>query len=210
MKHATEKLLSICSGKISDSYADINLSFSDVVSVFNELHELLKIKNGFYGFESALHVYPSKSIGSEIGLIEWNKKNLWIDSYENLALDSVFFAEDLFGGQFCLKKDGIYSFDPETALSEKISDDLEGWCDAIIRDYDFMTGYTLSHAWQQKNGRLLPGHRLVPKKPFILGGEFDINNLYMEKSDYAMRMRASIALQLKNLKDGESVELKGI
>ncbi|WP_139366912.1 hypothetical protein [Pantoea ananatis] len=74
MKHATEKLLSICSGQISDSYADINLSFSDVVSVFNELHELLKIKNGFYGFESALHVYPSKSIGSEIGLIEWNKK----------------------------------------------------------------------------------------------------------------------------------------
>ncbi|GKW44305.1 hypothetical protein PEC301879_41630 [Pectobacterium carotovorum subsp. carotovorum] len=41
-----------------------------------------------------------------------------------------------------------------------------------------------------------------------MGGEFSIDNLVMEKSEEAMKIRANIALQIKDLKDGDAVELK--
>lgn len=203
----TEKLLSICSNSISSSTSEKDFSIFSHFSLIDELRDLLDHKNGFYGFESALHVLPFETKGSDIGLLEWNRKDLWIGSYEDLALDGVYFAEDIFGGQFCLSYDGIYTFDPETGNSEKISSNIEGWCNAILNDADFLTGYTLAHSWQKKYGVILSGHRLIPKIPFTLGGDFDLENLYMEKSHIAMRTRSNIAIQIRNSQDGESVKI---
>lgn len=207
MRVATEKLLSICGNAISSSKNSKDLSSLYNHALVSELMELLDSKNGFYGFESALHVYPFEQTGSEIGLVEWNKHNLWIAEYKGLASDGVYFAEDIFGGQFSIRNDGVYSFEPETGVNEKLTDCLDDWCKLILEDYDFLTGYSLSHAWQKKNGRIPTGYRLIPKIPFVTGGEYDVDNLYLEKSDIALRLRATIALQIKDLNDGERVKI---
>jgi hypothetical protein len=109
----------------------------------------LEKKSGFYAFESALHVLPAQSCGAEIGLVDWNSEKLWIGQYQGLAEGSLFFAEDLFGVQFCIRPDGIYQFDPETAQANKLATSLEGWADAILRNYSQLTGYPFAHLWQQ-------------------------------------------------------------
>lgn len=208
MRIAKDKLLSISSEPISTNLSVKDFSCFHQFPLMEELNTLLEKKNGFYSFESALHLYPFETVGDNIGLLDWNEHALWISAYEGLASDGVYFAEDLFGSQFCIKHDGIYLFDPEVATSEKIAGSINEWCDAILKDYDFLTGYSLAHAWQKNNGKISIGYRLIPKIPFVLGGKFDIDNLYMEKSHIALKARANIALKIKNLPDGSSVDIK--
>src|SRR5881394_4570455 len=65
----------------------------------------LRQKNGFYAFESALHVFP---IGSKEGVMDletWNLPDTWRNTYGGLADGYLFFGEDTFGNQFCLTQD---------------------------------------------------------------------------------------------------------
>lgn len=172
------------------------------------LLELLRCRNGFYAFESALHVFPARSHSGEIGLMEWNASELWAREYQGLAADCFFFAQDIFGGQFCLKTDGVYTFDPETGQVTFLAEDLEHWANAILTDYEVLTGYPLAHEWQSVNGRLPAGSRLVPKVPFVLGGEFSVSNLYLLDARESMRMRAGLAIQIRDLPDGSQIQWK--
>lgn len=63
------------------------------------------------------------------------------------------------------------------------------------------------HKWQATNGRVLEGQRLAPAIPFILGGEFSVDNLRAQQSVTAMRYRGSIAVQIRDLPDGGTVKL---
>jgi hypothetical protein len=112
------------------------------------------------------------------------------------------------GFKFCLKADGVYQFDPETGHVDKLAHNFEGWADAILRNYRLLTGHPLAHEWQQLNGKIASGVRLVPKQLFVFGGAFSIQNLYALDAVSAMRMRASIAVQIKELPDGTKIRLK--
>src|SRR5579864_6158685 len=72
-----------------------------VLSRFGEIGasigSVLRQKNGFFCFESALRFFPSETSGASWGITDWNKHNLWKADYNGRA-DNVFcFAEDLFG-----------------------------------------------------------------------------------------------------------------
>lgn len=203
-----EKLLSICSDDISLCKGNKLPSVYHNYPLVHDLINLLNKRNGFYGFESALHVFPFETVGDEIGLIDWNENSLWIDCYDNLAHNAIFFAEDLFGGQFCIKENGIYAFDPETGSFDYLAQDIDEWCKTILEDYDVLTGYPLANAWQKRHGSIPVGHRLVPKMPFVAGGEYESDNLYLEKSTVAMKARAHIALQIRDIPDGSNIQLK--
>ncbi len=170
-----------------------------------ELARLLGKRNGFFALESALHVFP---VGSEVvgvSLGDWNAKELWRSMYEGITDGLTFFAEDVFGHQFAIGSGGVYRFDPETGERERIATDLEEWASIILGDYKVETGYPLAHEWQLRNGPLPAGKRLVPKLPFVLGGEFSVDNLHAQDAVEAMRYRASIATQLRGLPDGATV-----
>jgi len=104
-----------------------------------ELKGLLSKKNGFYTFESSLHVFPSGGT-THVTLERWNSADLWRADYGDLANGLFFFAEDAFGGQFAISDDGIYSFDPETGKRDRIAPDVEGWVDCILVDFNYLTG----------------------------------------------------------------------
>jgi hypothetical protein len=169
---------------------------------------MLQKKNGFYTFESALHVFPYTG-NPETGLEAWNADSLWRNGYEDLAEGLLFFAEDILQDQFCLslKQSGVHRFYAETGQTEAIAKSLEEWAGVILSGYRNETGWPFIHDWQEKNGPLPHGKRLMPKTPFFLGGEYQIGNLWAGNALDGMRLKADLAMQTRDVSDGAPVRL---
>jgi hypothetical protein len=116
----------------------------DAAFVGEGVAELLRLRNGFYAFESALHVFPSGWAGDELSVEEWNSLTLWRDAYSGMADGLMFFAEDVFGTQFAVRGDEVVSFDPETAAVDPLAESIEGWASLVLDDYKVLTGYRLA------------------------------------------------------------------
>lgn len=176
-----------------------------------ELAEVLQISNGLLAFESALELFADAESADahSHSLAEWNEPATWRSDYGDLITkDVLFFGQDVFGGQFALDSESIYSFDPETAEFEAIAGSLEQFAGLLLRDYEFLTGYPLAHEWQTTHGPLKPGERLIPKIPFVLGGEYELSNLYCGPILPAMKFRASLARQIRDLPDGTPISIQ--
>ena len=174
-----------------------------------ELFDMLQRKNGFYAFESALHVFPLAG-DSRIGLEEWNSISLWRDAYEDLTEGLLFFAEDILQDQFCLslKQEGVLLFYAETGQTAVMADSVEQWANLIVSNYKRETGWPFVEQWRSKNGPLSLGKRLQPKTPFFLGGEYNASNLWAGDPILGMRFKGDLAIQTRHLPEGASVELK--
>jgi hypothetical protein len=169
---------------------------------------LLQLANWFYAFESALHVFADAGAAPELGLIEWNDRSLWISGYSGMADGALFFAEDIFGIQFCLRGGVVSTFDPETGAFDTMASSIEDWAHNILGDPGLLTGHSLAHQWQAAHGALKPGRRLIPKRPFVMGGEYAIDNLYEADAVKGMLYRGSVAVQIRDLPDGTPITLK--
>lgn len=174
-------------------------------AIGEELISFLEQKNGAYLFESSLHIFPAQTSPLSVGIDEWNSDEGWRQEYGDLAAGYLFFAEDLFGVQFCIKSDSVWSFDPETGDAQFIGKSLDDWAGEVLRDFRVLTGHPLAQAWQRKNGPLPVGYRLVPKVPFVCGGAFDLSNLILMDADRGMRLRGQLASQIKDLPDGAKI-----
>ena len=202
-----EKLISISSNSFNQGQVNLATDFSAIAGNLGNDHALfLSKKNGFYAFESALRVFPSGASEFSFSIEEWNSEGLWRKEYAGLADGCLFFAEDIFGGQFCIKNNVIHSFDPETGGLEEVADSFEGWVEELLADYNVWTGYSLAEEWQKING-VLPNHqRLMPKTPFACGGQFELDNLMAIDVVSGMKARANLAKQIIDMPDGAQIE----
>jgi len=207
MTDPTAKLLAVASGSIGTPICGDRDRGSEVPP---ELFRLLSGRNGFYAFESALHVFAiGPSDKKDLDLLTWNRQDLWRQAYPGfIEPGDLFFAQDAFGGQFVLREGVVYSFDPETGGLEVIAKNLDEWARAILADFEYLTGYPMAHSWQELNGPIPIGRRLVPKVPFVLGGEFEPGNLAALDAVKGMLFRGDVATQIRDLPDGSSVELR--
>jgi hypothetical protein len=203
------KLLSISSNATSDREITLDDHWCANLppNLLKELVSLLTSRNGFFAFEQALQVFPLDD-RMELDLKKWNSPNGWKAEYSWLNDDVLFFAQDLFGVQFCISNAGVQKFDPETGELEALAVSLEQWAQLILNDYDFLTGHSLAKSWQIANGTLDFNNRLNPKVPFIAGGKFDISNLFSVKCEDGMKLRANLANQIRNLPDGATIQFK--
>lgn len=172
------------------------------------LQELLVSRNGFFAFESSLRVFSIRPEEDPLDLFTWNSEDLWRAKYDGLADGLIFFAEDVFGGQFGIDTTGVFTFNPETGERELLATSLDGWAEAVLSDYEVLTGYTLSHRWQEKNGQLPVDRHLAPKTPFVLGGDYTLENIYPSNRVSSMRFRADVAVQIRDLPDGTPVTIQ--
>lgn len=206
-----EKLISIGSDAICSGPPAGDES---VLRVFghlgDELLNLLRLRNGFYAFESALHLFPCGPAENDIPLITWNSSELWRNEYGSLADAMLFFGEDAFGNQFCIRGNRICTFEAETGNVEVIAKSFEQWGKEILDDFRVLTGHPLMHEWQTQHGALPVGKRLMPRTPFVLGGEYKVENLYALSSVSAMKTRGNLAVQIKDLPDGAQIEFRVI
>ncbi len=202
-----EKLLSIASDPLA-SEPVAKPEFLLPYPLATQLFPMLQRKNGFYAFESALHVFPLTAV-SETSLEAWNAGPLWRDAYKDLAEGLLFFAEDILQDQFCLsrKKDGILRFYAETGQTEHLANSIEEWAGGILSDYPRETGWPFVQEWQEKNGPLPRGKRLMPKTPFFLGGEYKVDNLWAGNPLEGMRLKADLAMQTRHVREGAEIKL---
>ena len=176
----------------------------------NDLKFLFENKNGFFAFEQSLHVFPTVESNSSYDIEDWNSHDLWKKEYTDLTDDLYFFAEDIFGVQFCFNKNDskIYTFNPETGLIEFLANNLEEWARLILGDYNYLTGCKIAHEWQEKNGKFKNKTRLIPNKLFVFGGEYSIDNLSEKDAIFGMKARGQILQKIKNMPDGTNVQFK--
>jgi hypothetical protein len=208
---SVEKLLSMSSEPLALRGVSVSIpDFESYGRLGVELLDLLRHKNGFYAFESALHVFPAASFDGEMTLSRWNSFGLWRREYGDLAARKLFFAEDACGNQFCLADGKVCFFDAEIGRVENLAGSIEGWAAEILRDYNTLTSYALMYEWQMRNGPLPPCHRLMLKKPLALGGKYSLDNIFLTDSVEGMRLRGSIAAQIKGLPDGSQVRFRFI
>jgi hypothetical protein len=205
MAPALDQLLTKINARLSAQSAplrDTDPHLKAFGRIGQELGELLRKQNGFYAYNSALLVRPFDREKAPRGVIQWNSPSLWKDTYEQLFDNVLFFAEDLFGGQFCIREGAVSAFDPELGEYRQVSDTLEGWAREILDNPEVRTGYPLVPEWERLHGPLKEGFRLVPKLPFFAGGKYEINNLYAYQDTRGMRFRGSLATQARDLPPG--------
>src|SRR5579864_1280541 len=136
-----EELLSVSSEPLRTK-PDALPNIFEPCALGQELFEMLLQKNGFYAFESALHVFPiTKDPGS--GVEGWNASELWRNEYKELAEGLLFFAEDVLQDQFCLsmKQDGVFRFTAETGQTTILANSIKEWAERIVADYKVETGF---------------------------------------------------------------------
>lgn len=198
--------------KLIDISSAIAQDSTDTVQIpdmgFEVLLPMLRRKNGLIAFESSLLVLPATRVGAVPGLLEWNSRDGWRHNYD-ISEDISFFAMDAFAGQFGICVDGVVRFDPETGVITKHSTDLEGWARMVLGDYDYETGYLAAHDWQLRNAPLGTGYRLLPKVPFILGGEYSCDNLTAWPVEDAMSQYSALHDQVTSIPDGEGLTVRG-
>lgn len=170
--------------------------------------DLLSARNGWLAFDGALHLLPVGVPASGHSVEAWNAPALWREAYGDLITDHVFFAEDLFGEQFCFHDNQICQFNPETADTEPIADTLSDWAAIILSDPEVLTGLPLAREWAKQHVPVTADQRLVPKMPFVLNGAYELDNLYASDPVPVMRFRGDLARQLKDVPDGTSIQIR--
>lgn len=205
MAHHLQKLLSISSEPLAEAVgsAEVALHVPDSGS---DLVHALTLKNGFYAFESALCVFPASPSDKAYDIAAWNAAGLWRQDYELFPENCLCFAESIFGEQFCLLDGEVFRFYPETEDFEHLCRSIEDWAEAILNNYNTLTGYPLARDWQARNGPLASKHRLTARIPFVCGGEYTVENLAAIEAAQGMRWCANLARQIRDVPDGGKIQ----
>lgn len=179
-----------------------------ICSLPNELKKIYEYTDGFFAFESALHVFPlTDNNNQRESIASWNRQIEFIDTYNLEYPNEIIFAEDAIGGQFVLTSTGVSLLDLETNEREFVAPDIESWAKSILDDYEYLAAFTLAHDWQMMHGTLPVGCRLSPNIPFILGGEFLATNLKPIPRKELLRFRAHLFEQIRDIPSGSTVTL---
>ena len=208
MTPALGKLIEISGAPFVRDYERVGSAVDHLGSIGTSIREVLARKNCFFCFEAALRFFPSITVDSSWSILDWNSHNLWKGDYRGGA-DNIFcFAEEIFGRQFVVHEEKIAIFESETGDMEVIASSLEEWASKVLLDYREMTGHPIAHEWQSLYGALHPRHRLIAKRPFVLGGQYSVENLVSLDSVRVMKSLGNLAHQIQELPDGAQVEFK--
>ncbi|MER8182696.1 SMI1/KNR4 family protein [Kitasatospora sp. NPDC094015] len=202
---ALEQLLGRARGPMGPS---AELDFGIGSGPLAELGTLVSRMNGFFLFDAGVQVFRVGEEGLGPDLLSWNEENAWKDTYDGLADDLFCFGQDIFGTQFAVVGgEEVVAFDPETAETVVLGTSLEDWARWLLADPAVNAAANFAYAYQQQNGPLEPGQRLVPLQFFVAGGGYEFDNFAVRDAVTAMRIRGPLAQQVHNLPDGATINL---
>lgn len=116
------------------------------------------------------------------------------------------FALDLFGGVFAVLESGVVRVDPETGDVSAHSNSVDEWASVLIEHPNFELGFSLAQEWKlQGRPPVGPSIRLMPKQPFVLGGDYVVENLVSVELSDAFRYYALLAKEIQDAGEGQSV-----
>ncbi|OXM66245.1 MULTISPECIES: SMI1/KNR4 family protein [Amycolatopsis] len=174
--------------------------------VSRELAGLLSRLNGFALFDYGVQVFHAGPRGLGPELAAWNAVDTWKDTYGGLADGLLCFAQDLFGVQFAIEDDRrVVAFDPETGERTALGTGLDSWAGWLQEKPGTRGAAAFARLWQDTHGALGHDERLLPVTPFVLGGEYRLDNLVVRDAVTALRTRGPVAQQIHDLPDGTPV-----
>lgn len=169
------------------------------------LEFIVELNGGFF-FHKGLHLY---------GLSESNFHDFFVVNesiskyYSAIAKGLKSIGQDVFGNQFMVSDSDQYFFvNIETGEIEQMANTFLDWVEVLKSDLDFYTGERIATAWELLHGSFPYDERLCPKMPFVVGGEFETNNLYSVKFDRYLDINSNIAKQVYNLPEGQQIRIK--
>jgi hypothetical protein len=167
---------------------------------------VIESKNCGFFYGQSLHMYGFSSVHKFNDIDAVN--SLLQSEYGNIIRGLTSFGQDLFGNQFCFNQanSNIVLFNSETGEIEPIASSYIDWVNVLDSDLEYFTGINILENWRSKN-QFNFYQRLCPKIPFIMGGEFKVDNLYAGKFPEFLTAYANIAKQIYNLPDGTKVKL---
>lgn len=155
---------------------------------------------------AALRVFGTRAYALKSSS-EWNDLALWRSAYDGLADGPEFLAENFLGEQYRSIGGRIVRWNIETAESEPTGLSWAEWLETARRDPATLVPIWLLQDWEIQNRVLEPHEHLAPKRPFVLGGEFQAANLYAVESVSNLRWNAQLACGLRDVPDGEEVRI---
>lgn len=174
----------------------------DLAVIPEALRVLTPGSAGFIAFERALLVVPPQ--------VAFDLTREHCFTPFGVGADFCVFAFDLFGCMYAIRSDGkVVTVDAETGEMKGFADDLEAWATRILEKPGSTLGSELGRAWQQLHGQLAPLERLVPRRPFVLGGDYEVSNLVRCPLRRALALYGSLCEQLTGAADGTPVEVRG-
>jgi hypothetical protein len=138
---------------------------------------------------------------------QWNSGSLWRYAFEGLADGPPFVAESFLGEQYRVVDGIVARWNPETGEQEETDLTLQDWLALVRDDPSAEVPVCLLEDWEAENGRLPPDRHLAPRVPFVLGGGYEVDNLYSLPAVSDLRWRAQIATQIRSLPDGADVRV---
>jgi hypothetical protein len=193
-----------------ESFLQPSIAIKDLEIISTRVHDLkffdfIKVCNGGFFFNRALHLYGicKEPLYHSMSYVN----EIIVHEYREFADDLTFFGQDIFGNQFAFSPKGVVMFNLETADTEMLAKDFNEWTNVLAGDLDYLTGRTLLKTWEKK-GRLLYDQRLCAKKPFVIGGEYRVENLYSSLFPTYLSSNANIARQIHDLPEGSEIVLK--
>ncbi|QLB12915.1 hypothetical protein EV697_102415 [Bisgaardia hudsonensis] len=167
--------------------------------IAKELNSILSIKNGFELFEGCMRFLPW-DLNTSRNILSWNN---YISSL--FHTDLFFFSDNVLGEGFCFKGYEIGRFDFETCEFEFIASNMENFIKSLFSDFNYFSAYSIGITWQRYYRKIGFDEVLMPKIPFVLGGDYDVNNLYLSTINKGLRIKNELYNKVKNINDGERV-----
>lgn len=163
--------------------------------------------NGGYFFDYSLHIY---GFNNELNCHSYQYVNDLIENeYKSLLPKGLScFACDVFGNQFGFGKKGIFFLNIETAEHEMIAPDFNGFINVLESEADYFTGFPILEKWNVQGNKMEVNERLVPLRPFVIGGGYEVQNLYQMEFQKVIKYNANIARQINDLPDGQEIAIK--
>lgn len=182
------------------------ISTSAPKSFIDELVSFYVSQNGFYAFESALWIYQYAS--NETYSLEKINNIEFLNKYKEKVGNFISIGSDALGNQFIVNNSGYFLLDLETSELEFIAENLESWANAILADYNYLTAFPSLHNWQLQNNAIKLNMRLGAKTPFILGGEFNVSNLFEVDIIELIKFKSKLFAEIESLPPGSEIQFK--
>lgn len=163
----------------------------------------LSVANGGFYFAGSLHLYGFCKSPSFHSILEVNE--IFKREFGIIAEGKLVFGQDIFANQFAFTSKGIFSVNVETGDSEFLARDFKDWLELLSEDTEYLTGINFLRGWEAAHPHLQVDQRLCAKKPFVIGGEYSVENLYAQSFPKYMASNANIARQIYGKPDGTKV-----
>jgi hypothetical protein len=205
MSSSIEALLATAGGALGPGHAGA-LPDLGGASRTRELDALLQARDGFFAFDDALMVLPVAAPIRRLDLVRLNNGD-WTANYWHRCEGLLFFAADALGDLFALSGDKVVRFASETGLVEPMADGLEGWAARLLADPAGEAGWPFAKTWADAHGPIAESWRLTGKRPFVLDGAFDLDNLEQRALPEILEYRGNLATRLHEAPPGAILKM---